>query len=248
MLPPDQRHQFFLQLERFGRSNLSPNELPNDLAAFLAGDDAIAAVFLAGGWREAALRLCSRPAAASPEWLVYAFAQALRLNRGPQPALDYLADKGTSTVLSLLRAELLLSCGRLDEGLKQLRGLSQDDSDAGYRATLILALAALDQHQPAQAAQEIQSHPRLRASLEGQEILARAALSSGSLAQAEEIYAALANQSAEAKAFLARQAFARQQWPRARELTEQLLVMHPDELQLRANLAAISAAEAGHPL
>jgi len=53
--------------------------------------------------------------------------------------------------------------------------------------------------------------------------------------------------SLEAMAFLARRAYERQDWSRARELTEIMMRNAPDQMQLRANLKAIDDAEKAGP-
>jgi hypothetical protein len=106
-----------------------------------------------------------------------------------------------------------------------------------------LSLAAFESGNLTEARETIQRQPRLANATTGHELLARLALQDGKLAEAERLYQAIANDSAEAQAFLARRAFERQDWQAARLQTEKLQRLMPDALQLRENLLAIAKAE-----
>jgi cytochrome c-type biogenesis protein CcmH/NrfG len=73
----------------------------------------------------------------------------------------------------------------------------------------------------------------------GRELRARLALLSGREQEAKRLYGAIANESTEAKSYLARLAYQNEDWIRAKELTEDLLREHPSSLPLRANLNRI---------
>ena len=157
--PATNRHQVLLLLDQMAldqRSGRTPT-VPPDLARFLNSPAGPASIFLAAGWREAALNLIQLDQfpAEAPEWAVYGFAQALRLNRNVK-----------------------------------------------------LALAETNR------------------------------------SEATRLYTALATESAEARAYLARTAFAAKDYPTARKYTEELIALFPDELQLRSNLDEILKAEA----
>jgi hypothetical protein len=113
----------------------------------------------------------------------------------------------------------------------------------GYRAAWLLGVAALSQNRPQEAVQIVNAQPRLRDATTGREMLARAALAEGRTDDCTRDYEALASESAEAKAYLARLAFARHDWVAARRYTNELMVLFPDQLELRANLEAIARAE-----
>jgi hypothetical protein len=213
----------------------------------LRSDECFAALTLAAGWSEAALLLGAKHDVSDerfPAWVAYGWTQALRLNRGNKPALEFAEkQKNAAPELSLLTGELQIAEGRADEGLTRLTSLAMLDSDAGFRAAWLLSLAALDRNKPAEAAQVIAAQPRLSASTTGREILARIALAEHREMDAQNIYESLADESAEAKTWLARRAFSQKNWVGARRYTDELLQLFPDEMQLRANLAAIEKAE-----
>jgi predicted Zn-dependent protease len=243
------QHQFFAQLEtaaeqerKTGKLDLSP-----ELRQVLAGREAFAAACLAAGWREAALQFLAGEGALPPlpDWLAYGLAQALRFNRTPAAALGFLAAQPATPTLNLLSGELLLGLGKVQEGLGQLARLARLDADAGQRAAWLLAMASLERGRCAEARQWIQDQPRLAQATIGRELLARAALMEGKKAEADQLYQAIGPDSAEAKAHLARLAFAAKNWAEARRLTQELMRLLPDELQLRQNLVAIEKAEAG---
>ncbi len=85
-----------------------------------------------------------------------------------------------------------------------------------------------------------QSNPEL-AALKG-ELLARLALAKGDARAAEKIYSEIVNESVEAKAYLARRAFAAKDLSQAKKLTEELVRQLPNQAQLYKNLAAIKQA------
>jgi hypothetical protein len=216
-------------------------------SAFLRSRSAIGAALLAAGWREAALSFSSQVADEhAPAWFVYGMAQSLRYNRGAQDALGYLPAASRTAELRLLRGELLLNEKRLDEGKAELNAVARNNFAAGYRAAWLLALAAVETGDLAEAKAIIQGQSQLANSTAGRELLARLSLMGGNKTEAEKRYRAIAKDSIEAQTFLARQAFERQEWAVARRYTEALMRALPDELQLRENLLAINQAEAAH--
>ena len=243
----DRLHPIFSQLEELARAERENHiaSVPPDLDRLLRSDQSIAAVVMAAGWTRASLQL--RPVGAAcdglPSWVAYGFAQALRLDRGTKPALEFAERQEQTPELNLLAGELQLADGRLDEGLAHLQALASLDSDVGFRASWLLSLAALDRGKSSDAAQRIAAQPRLAESTTGRELLARIATAEGRKDDAARIYEALAADSAEAKSFLARRAFAAKNWAEARRFTDELLTIFPDEMQLRANLQAIERAE-----
>lgn len=243
-------HSFFKELEKWGRTGQGGREktpVPSDLAGLLKSRNAFAAAFMAAGWREAALALASTQTETEvPAWFAYGFAQCLRFNRGNRAALDYLARQPRTPELTVLTGELLLADHRPAEGWRELSGIAGDDSEAGYRAAWLLAQGQIEAHQFAQARETIQRQARLAHSTTGRELLARVTLLDGQMDKAEALYRALEPQSVEARAFLARRAFERKDWPTARRETEELMRLLPDELQLRRNLLAIAQAEQTH--
>ncbi len=240
--PPKTRHQLFEQIDESTRDPKQP--LPADTDRLLRSKDAFAALFLAADWPEAALTLPHSEVVPEdyPEWVAYGFTQAHRFNRGARDAVAFAAKQKASPKLELLTGEILLSGDNMGEGLIKLSELAKSDSDLGAQAAQMVAqtYAHLKQYNEARAA--IEAQPRLRQSVIGQEMLARLALSQEDKASAEKIYQAIEADSDEAKEFLAKIAFERKDWPRARALTEQLLKKHPDSGQLRTDLEQIARA------
>ena len=249
-LPETNRPPFFALLEQAARQERTatnaPAVLTPEIAALLRGPSAFSAAFLAAGWREAALQFRLEPQLSpqEPEWLSSGFAQALRLNRSPRVALEFLGAGDLPPASALLRAELLVELGRRDEARELLASLAKLNSGVGFRAAFLLALdAAENQHWDA-ARQCIVRQPLLAQADLGKEVLARLALAEGQTAEAEQIYRGILKSSVEAKLWFARQAYSQKRWKDARQLTNELLEMLPDSPQLRENLLAIDQAEA----
>jgi predicted Zn-dependent protease len=246
--PSTNLHSLFVTLEQQAQAEearpLDAARPASDLDAFLAGPHAFAGAFLAAGWREAAIRLAGDvPVTAdSPVWLTYGLAQALRYNRGNTAALQFLATHRNNPALDLLAAEIRIAEGKTEEGRAALLSLATKNSDIGMRAAWLLSIDALDHGNPDEARRLVRSNPVLASHTTGQELLARAALSEGETNAAVQAYESIADHSAEAQAFLARQAFAERNWDRAQSLTLSLLDLMPDQLTLRANLEKIAAA------
>ncbi len=248
-------HPFFRALDAAQQAqNTSP--LPPDLQRLLESPHAFAAAFLAAGWREAALTLLPQSETALqpvptapdlPAWFPYGIAVCLRENRSPQAALDYLATQPPSPELAVLAAENHLALDHPDLARPLLAALATTDSDPGYRAAWLLANLQLIEHHPDQATTTVQNSPALRATTLGQELLATAALTAKNEPEAAAIYQTIAKHSIEARTYLARRAFQTKDYPTAERLTQELLTLMPDQLQLRANLVAILDAKKSQP-
>ena len=240
------QHQFLVELSRAaaGEAAGAKAAVNPELDAVLRGPDAFAAAFMAVGWREAALQLHhpGHPPTAHPMWLAYGLAECLRSNRGTAAGLDFLAQQASSPELELLKGELLIELQKPEDGLARLQPLASAQSPVGQRASYILALAELDRHQFGNARRWVTNQPLLVRNPMGQELLGRAALGEGKAAEADTIYTGIAATSVEAKAHLARRAFARKDWTVARRWTRELMVLMPDSVELRSNLAEIDKA------
>lgn len=248
VVPAKDRHQFYVLLDQLARAEAEGNSkpLPADLQTLLRGPDVFTAAFMAAGWREVAVQLYSggNPSA-YPDWFAYGFAQSLRVNRGNQPALDFLAKQKATPDTDLLRAEITLAAGKTQDALNSFAALASLNSPVGFRASYLLALADLDLKKYNDARAWIAHQPLLANDVAGRELNARITLREGNLAEASRMYHALAKESIEARVFLAHEAFDHKQWAEARRYTLELLDLMPDQLQLRANLDAIAKAESG---
>ena len=215
-----------------------------ELQSFAAGPYAFAGACLASGWVEAALQLVptDRALPDAPEWFRYGLVQALRLNRSPAAALAFATKQPPTSLLRLAIGELCLAEGNRERATAELKTVAAENSDAGYRAAWLLAGDALQQRKPAEAVAFVSAQPKLAASLAGKEYIARAAMMAGDENRAVQLYRAMEKDSAEAKVFLARRAFAARQWGEARRLTLALSVQFPDELSFREALLKIDKA------
>ncbi|MBN2297288.1 MAG: hypothetical protein JXM72_01770 [Deltaproteobacteria bacterium] len=256
LIPPDgdeapvfkvqeQRHQFFEQLDHLAqaRTTLAKSKpIPYKIENLLKSDEIFAAVFLAGGWIEAALALHKMPLIPEdfPDWVSYGLTQAMRYNRGNQAALEFSAKQKSNESLNLLSAEILLAENNFDEAVSRLSKLTEYKTDIGFRASWLLSLAYLNNGDFEKSKRIIDTHPDLAKSITGKELLGRIALNRNNIAEADRIYGSLVNDSLEAKAYLARRAYQKKDWEKARALTEELLIYFPDKLQLRANLETIA--------
>jgi hypothetical protein len=242
-------HQAFVQVERLAqaeREGRGAYRSPPAEAKWWRSDQALAALVIASGWREAGLTLVDPAslAADAPEWATYGFAQALRYNRGIPAARAFLKGREAGgSALRLLAGELALAEGDSAVANANLGEVAREATDAGFRAAWLLAAHLLDQKKYAEVRREVAAHPRLATSVTGTELLARAALGEGKTEEATRLYTSVASGSGEARAYLARVAFNRKDWPTARRYTEELLRLYPDELELRANLDLIRKSE-----
>lgn len=211
--------------------------------ALLKGPNAAAAAFLAAGWNEAAIALQGRNPISSeePHWFVLEFIKALRdsPNAGPSEALRFAKSLQPFPELSLIISELLIAEGNEQAGEQLLALLSAYNTDIGLQAAAALANEHIEKGRLKAAKEVIQRKKSLLNSVVGQEALAHIALAEGDASQAEQIYRSIEETSAEAKSFLARQAFASRDWGRARALTEQLIKIYPDNGLLVENLHRI---------
>lgn len=203
------------------------------------------AIFLAGGWCEAALRLHSLSVIPDdfPDWLAYGLTQALRYNRGNKAALDFAGRQKSSPSLNMLIAEILLAENRAPEASEILEPLARRNDPIGFRAAWMLCLAHLDWKEFEKSKQIATRNPALSKSIAGREILAKIALNTGNHQEADRLYSLLEKDSLEAKAYLARRAYERKDWEKARKLTEELMLYFPDMLELRENIEKISREE-----
>lgn len=247
--PKTDQHQLFSALATLSERERSAGRVavPADLDALLRGPDAFAAAFLAAGWREAALNLCPSENCPTnePAWFAYGLANALRANRSPSAARDFLAHQPPAPELQLLAAEMLVADGKTSDGLKLLPALAAANTPAGYRASCLLALVNLDLKNYDAARGWVRHNPQLAADLTGRELLAQIALRAGQTNEAEKIYETIFPESMAAKFYFSKKAFDCRDWKTARDLMTELVGAAPDNLQFRARLLAINRAEAG---
>lgn len=236
-LEESEGHPFFVALAE--HRNGEP--FPEDIERLLQGGELFSALFLAAGWNEVAIALNKQETSSYglPDWYVAEFTEALKENRSGAAALAFAKQQQPSPELSLLVAELLIDQGNKTGGMQLLERLAAQNNSVSLRAANLLVNEYLD-HGEYQVARELVLRDKnFENSVIGKEVLARIALSRGDTAEATKVYNSIEGQSAEAKSFLARQAYARQDWQKALLLTEQLLEIYPENKLLCDNLRCI---------
>lgn len=222
---------------------MDPNfMLPTPIKNLLDGPLAFVSLLLSQSWNQAAILL--NPLSAFPDnipnWVVVKMTKAVQGNYGPGNALQFAAQQPQSTELQLLVAELLIQKKNASEAIATLNELKGLPGDIGSRATWLLSLIYIDQKRFDLAKEAITSNAKLINEVQGQEGLARIALLEGETWTAERIYDTIQGDSAEARSYLARQAFTDRDWAKARALTIALIQEFPNNQVLRDNLTKIN--------
>lgn len=244
------RSSFFTQVEELSQKSSDnksgqPFEIPADIKALIDSKEVFSSTFLAAGWLEAALELNTLKVIPDnfPDWVPYGLTQAFRYNRSEQAALEFATSQKQTPSLDLLIAELLIIGGNTEAGIDKLKPLINKDDDIGQRATWMLAIIEMDKKNFDKAKEIVKANPKFAQSMIGQETLARIALLEGNMATADAIYQSIEANSAEAKSYLARKAFADKNWKKAKQLTEELLLQYPNNMLIRQNLQKIIEEE-----
>lgn len=223
--------------------------IPLDLHDFLLSKEAFAIPFLAAEWNEAAIQLHALREFPSsfPGWIAASFTEALNQNRDTKTALDFATAQKPSPPLSLLVAKLALNNEDKVTAFNALKGIYTSNDTHGRKAALMLGQFLMDHNNPEDAKKALMAQPELANDTAAKELLARIAVQEDDIEKATAIYKTLESQSAEAKSFLARKAFADKKWTRARQLTEALLREFPENATLQDNLKKISVEEKKQP-
>ncbi len=246
---PTDAHPFLREFDQWKRSTSPQDDL---FSKWLTNHASLAATLFAHGWHGAALDVAGgvnlAPVVDAPSWFDFGYARCLLVRDGPIAARHWLESLPVlSTAAELTYAEILLTGGEVELGMKKLAAVAATQSPHAGRAAWSLALAELDRGNIVEARHWVNGCPELLASVHGKEILARAALAEGGLAEALRIYQELGEESADAMIYLSKQAFAQKDWQQARKWTGKLARRFPAEPQFRKNLLSIDAAEAGKP-
>lgn len=238
-------HIFFRSIQQAANHSFDQpqtrQELSSPLQALLKSDEAFTAAFLAAGWKEAALAT-NRHATLSedlPTWIAYNLTQAYQSNRGAEQALHFASQQKPFPALDVLKAEILLSLGKEQEGIQQLQRFAFTQNPVGLRAAWLLSQAYIERKEYRAAKQVVEENPSLQESLVGTEILAKIAHLEGNVPLAARLYSQIENESSEAQSYLAKQAFQSGDLQRAKDLTEKLLIQHPNDITVRKNLKMI---------
>ena len=219
-------------------------DISDELKLVLNHPNAPALACVASGWFGAADKLLAVEPwpVGCPEYAPYAITQMLRVVRGPERALEYAARQPSSPSLDLLQAEIHLSLEHVDQAAKLLESIAKTENATGNRAAWLWTIMAMETENYDQAGERVSARESFQRTVQGQELTGRIAISQGREDEAAECYQRIEEHSMEAKAFLARKAFAEEDWERAASLTRELIQFIPDEPQLQANLEAIDDA------
>ncbi len=242
--PANGRHPFFTSLLDLAESG---EEVSEELDSLLRSNEVFSAALLAAKWFEGAVafnRLEFIPEVL-PTWVAHDLIQAIQLTQGSGEALEFAKNQTTSPEILMLKAKLLIAEDRTEEGITLMQKVAEEDTPVALRASWALATYYAEQGDFNRAKITLIEKPTLGRSVVGKELLARIAFLEGDLVTAEAMYTALQNKSFIAKSFLAKLAFDRKDYTKAREITMEMIKQYPDVLELRANLKAIVDAEKG---
>lgn len=236
-------HRFVREMRAAAAAQAKP-DVADEVTRVLRSKNGVVACLLAEGWLAPAVALADWDAATSaPEWLQFGLVHALREVRGLEAALAFALRLPAQPATDYVRAGLLLQSKRESEALALLEKLARGKGDTAYSAGWLRATYLVEVKRFAEALATLDACGELRAAVPAGELRARIALLRGDRTGAERQYRALREQSLEAGAFMARQAFAAHDWREARRLTTWWLEKFPDNLQLRRNLVAIAEKE-----
>lgn len=103
------KHHFFDQISSaayHSKHILTNEKLPVEFRSLIRSDEVFTAIFLAGGWNEAAIYLHRMAVYPHdfPDWLAVEFTKALQKNRGKQAALSFaLSQKQTDALKAVIK-------------------------------------------------------------------------------------------------------------------------------------------------
>jgi len=146
----------------------------------------------------------------------------------------------TSPEILLLAGRQALKDDQPHVAFQALKEIYQDQTDQGVQATLLIVPLFLAQNDTESAKEAILTQSTLTNNVQARELLARAFYQEGEEKIADEIYLGIEPYSSEAKSYLAQKAYVKQDWKRAKLLTEQLLKSYPHNGTLQENLKAIN--------
>jgi predicted Zn-dependent protease len=232
----------FAQLDFFVKNPPSAtNKIPQDLQELLKGPEIFAAALTVTGWEEAGLKLNKLAVIPEtyPKWVSFDLTQALRHNRSNKEALEFATKQYPTEPLSMLTGEILIAEHKYDQAIERLKKLYKGNSEIGKRSAWLMSLIYIERGDYKEAEAIVHAQPLLEKEVLGQETLARIALLEGNKELADKIYYSLAATSPEARSYLARKAFEEKDWPKAKELTEELLKEYPTNALLQQNYKKI---------
>jgi tetratricopeptide (TPR) repeat protein len=185
------------------------------------------------------------PVADGPAWFDYGYAKSMLLRGDRAPVQKWLESLPKRTeAADLLLGEILLTGGSVDQGLARLNTIAEGGSPLASRARWTLALTELDRGNTAKARELTLADASFAESIQGQELLARAALALGDRKESIRIYEKLGEQSVDAMIFLSKEAFGAENFADSRRWTLTLARRFPEQAEFRKNLLKIDEVEA----
>lgn len=217
----------------------------NSLSDFLNGPFAFSTAFLAAGWNNVAIELMplNQSFKEDPDWLLVAYAKAIRESFGDSKALAFLKQKPKSPLVDLFIGEVYFEQDKLESAIVKLKKLTEREDEIGVRALWLLSLIYLKDNNREVVREIIFDHPQLKNSTLGIDSLARLAIAEGQTSKAKQLFRSIENHSTEAQSFLSNIAFSEKKFEKAKELTLKLLEKHPNSVTLQNNLIKIIKAQ-----
>lgn len=238
-LNPNESSPFFESIENFAAN--PEVQVDDELHELLLSKEAFSAALIAASWYEAGLNMHQLPILPTrfPSWVSVNLTKAYKRNRTNIDALSFATLQPPSDPLQLEIGELYIASNDTSNALKVLVPLATSQNSLGARAAYLASLIYLDQGKPEAAKKMIKEQAQLAYDLKGKEVLAKIAIIENNPSKAADIYEAIVENSIDAKAWLMQKAYREKNWDRAKTLTEQLLEIYPDNIQLKQNLQRV---------
>lgn len=199
-----------------------------------------AALFLCQNWLHAAVVLHETFSFDEiPEWYARRIMHAMSIVQNRSAAINFARKYPQMRSLQLLQAQFLIAENDLIAGCDLLRNLTKGEDSVAIRASWLLSRYYLERREYDLAKKVVDSKKSLRESTLGQETLARIFLLQNNKEQATKIYQKIAKESAEAKVFLAKEAFHNRNWQQAEKWTRMLQQEFPEQLKFSENMNKI---------
>lgn len=218
---------------------LSPSKDEKNLdaktEALLKSPIAFSALYAAGGWYGASLKLNFPEVVPDemPSWVPFTLTQALRVIKGNNAALQYALKQPSSDEINFLKGEIYSSLNQDNEAEKLLVPLAKNLTPIGIKSAWDLVDLYIKQNKPDEAQAIINMNSSLKESVLGKELSARIAVIQGNNDKALELFSSIVSESYEAKAYLANYYMKNDEWTKAEALILDLLKQYPNSPQIQ---------------
>ena len=203
--------------------------------ALLKSPIAFSALYAAGGWYGASLKLNFPEVVPDemPSWVPFTLTQALRVIKGNNAALQYALKQPSSDEINFLKGEIYSSLNQDNEAEKLLVPLAKNLTPIGIKSAWDLVDLYIKQNKPDEAQAIINMNSSLKESVLGKELSARIAVIQGNNDKALELFSSIVSESYEAKAYLANYYMKNDEWTKAEALILDLLKQYPNSPQIQ---------------